>query len=55
MKPEKKIKVIINQPVAVKGKHYAASDKPVDLPERDANYLLVRGKAKKAPADKKAD
>lgn len=37
--------VIITQAVAVKGKHYTPSDKPVTLPAPDANFLIVRKKA----------
>lgn len=51
-KPEK-ISVIIKVPVAVAGKHYQPSDKPVSLGADDAQFLLVRGKA--VEAAKKAD
>ncbi len=55
MAKETKAKVFITQPVAVGGVHYPADDKKlVTLDESDANFLLVRGKAKR-PAKKSED
>lgn len=44
----KTVKVIITQPVAVAGKHYQPSDKPVSVSEEAAAYLIPRRKAKLA-------
>ena len=44
-------KIIIEKPVAIGGKHYAPSDKPVTVSAEDARYLIPRGLARKfAPA-----
>ncbi len=50
------MKIIIKQAVAIKGKHYPESEKPVSIDDKDANYLLTRGiatlPAKKDKAEK---